>query len=525
MTPVTANVTPVARRRMAATAAAMTLTVVLWAGVGPPAGAAMPTVTISPATGLLDRHEVRVEASGLTPGVQYSLVECAVDACVDPLTYRARIGSLAVPVARYDARRRNPNTAADGTFATTITVRRSNLVGPHTSDTPRPVDCSVEACSLVVVPYGAHPVTPASALVTASLTFASSGTYTWPAAGATFSPAPPWGHRQPITVEADGFAPDTFDELYAFDAALGHGVVRLRQCRAGGTAPADCTFVAPQPYLLPTGYGEVADDGTISIAEEADRFVRLTANGNGWMDCAHTACTIAAYQPGRSASAPQPVSYGPVWSPWPSAGAMVDGLAALMGATLPAADRASITQDVTSGQLDAPTTVFAVARRERAVADITTLYASLLHRRPDQGGLDFWAQRVRTGTSIGRVADSFSNTAEVRFQHQTLSDADAVEWAYEATLGRGSDPGGKAYWVGRLAAGLPRFRMLSMFALTVESRQRTTYARVLTVVTRGLNGTVPTADAWATTAPGQGAASVGRIWAAVDVAPAFRGAP
>lgn len=489
-----------------------------------PAGAQEPpppTMVVTPTTGLLDRHEVDVALSGLTPGQRYALLDCAADGCVDMEAYFMTFSTLAIPLSeRHDPLRRLFVAGDDGTATTTVSLRRSIGLGPYNVFDGPTIDCTAEACTLALVARSDG----TDRLAEVPLSFAATGTYQWPAAEASVTPAPPYAHGQALAIEATGFEPDTPDAQWPIDVD-DFGVAFLQPCVDDGTGPA-CepadlrwAFGGPRPFAY------VADDGTASFAAEADRFVRIS--GTDWRDCSQQDCTLTAFQPQQARSNDLPMGFGPVWAPWPTAEAMVDGLSVLLDAReLTASDRALLIGDLEDGDVDAFDVVTSLAAQNRAVGDVATLYASLLKRRPDLPGLDFWTAKLRAGTaSAGRVADIFSNTAEVKAQHQGRSDADAVEWAYQSTLGRPSDPVGKAYWVGRLAAGLPRFRMISMFALAPESKVRTGPARILVATTRSLLATVPAADAWATTAPGQAAALTDRLWQVVDTAPAFRGAP
>lgn len=76
---------------------------------------------------------------------------------------------------------------------------------------------------------------------------------------------------------------------------------------------------------------------------------------------------------------------------------------------------------------------------------ISDLYAELLHRQPDPGGLEHWLKTRAAGTSRQRVASDFYQSIESR---QTR-----VTGLYQALLGRAPDAGGRAYWAGLLADG------------------------------------------------------------------------
>jgi hypothetical protein len=78
-------------------------------------------------------------------------------------------------------------------------------------------------------------------------------------------------------------------------------------------------------------------------------------------------------------------------------------------------------------------------------AFVTALYADLLGRGPDAGGLASWVGAVNAGVSRGAVVAGFLYSSE--------GEAYFVEGEYATLLDRPADPGGLASWVGALAGG------------------------------------------------------------------------
>lgn len=78
---------------------------------------------------------------------------------------------------------------------------------------------------------------------------------------------------------------------------------------------------------------------------------------------------------------------------------------------------------------------------DRWIAD---LYAELLGRQPDDGGLSYWLSETDRTTS-GSVA--------LRFYQSDESRRARVQALYQALLGRGSDASGEDYWAGILMNG------------------------------------------------------------------------
>lgn len=73
---------------------------------------------------------------------------------------------------------------------------------------------------------------------------------------------------------------------------------------------------------------------------------------------------------------------------------------------------------------------------------VTELYRKLLHREPDDSGLNYWSSRLRRGTSPTVVAEGFYKSNESR--------RDRVARLYRYFLHRNPDPSGHRYWAEQL---------------------------------------------------------------------------
>jgi hypothetical protein len=78
-------------------------------------------------------------------------------------------------------------------------------------------------------------------------------------------------------------------------------------------------------------------------------------------------------------------------------------------------------------------------------AFITALYADLLGRAPDSGGLATWVGQLNGGLSPGAAVAGFLYSNEY--------ETDWVEAEYVHLLNRGADSGGLSFWVSQLAGG------------------------------------------------------------------------
>ncbi|GIL41410.1 DUF4214 domain-containing protein [Roseiterribacter gracilis] len=116
-------------------------------------------------------------------------------------------------------------------------------------------------------------------------------------------------------------------------------------------------------------------------------------------------------------------------------------------------------------------TLFTLQQNE---ADVARLYSAALGRTPDIEGLNVQVAARSAGLKLHDLAQNFVNSAEFAARFGTGSDADFVERMYVNSLGRGSDAGGKSFWIDFLAAGHDRADILIGFATSPEHAQRTT---------------------------------------------------
>jgi hypothetical protein len=84
---------------------------------------------------------------------------------------------------------------------------------------------------------------------------------------------------------------------------------------------------------------------------------------------------------------------------------------------------------------------------------VTALYAKLLGRAPDSGGLAYWESQLSSGTTQSAVAAGILSSTEYR--------SDFVEAQYAYLLGRAADAGGLSYWVAQLAGGASNESVIS----------------------------------------------------------------
>ncbi|HMJ79297.1 MAG TPA: DUF4214 domain-containing protein [Iamia sp.] len=114
------------------------------------------------------------------------------------------------------------------------------------------------------------------------------------------------------------------------------------------------------------------------------------------------------------------------------------------------------------------TTVYTAQR-----APLIRLYQAVFLRPPDTAGMAYWLAQLRAGRSLTWVASAFAASPEFRTQYGALDDGEFVDRVYENVLGRPADPDGRAYWVGVLASGQPRGKIVLSFSQSTENRAAT----------------------------------------------------
>jgi hypothetical protein len=102
--------------------------------------------------------------------------------------------------------------------------------------------------------------------------------------------------------------------------------------------------------------------------------------------------------------------------------------------------------------------------RTRVVADA---YLATLGRYVDPGGLQFWTGYLANGGHLEQLTGSLVGSSEYASGFGTNYDS-YVKAVYQTLLGRGTDPAGQAYWVGRLSAGDPMWHVAASVSHSYE---------------------------------------------------------
>ena len=104
---------------------------------------------------------------------------------------------------------------------------------------------------------------------------------------------------------------------------------------------------------------------------------------------------------------------------------------------------------------------------DKVEAFVTRCYRLILNRAPDAGGLADWTSQLKSHTkNASEIIYGFMYSTE--YAARGLSSDRTVEILYNTMLNRGSDAGGKADWVNRLANGQQVVDIINGFCGSAE---------------------------------------------------------
>ncbi len=107
-------------------------------------------------------------------------------------------------------------------------------------------------------------------------------------------------------------------------------------------------------------------------------------------------------------------------------------------------------------------------QQEQMVEDfVSRMYEVALGREADEGGLNYWKDRLISGEIDGAgIADGFMKSQELK--DKNLDDGAYLDTLYEAFFGRTADEGGKNDWLKRMSEGMSREQVLAGFSNSDE---------------------------------------------------------
>ena len=118
---------------------------------------------------------------------------------------------------------------------------------------------------------------------------------------------------------------------------------------------------------------------------------------------------------------------------------------------------------------DVSFTLKAVEKPDPIKDFVKRLYTKALNRNADPSGLNYWTDALKSGnTTAAEATKGFFISKEMT--NLKLSDSEFVERCYQVMMDRKSDNGGKNYWLDRLSNGVGREYVLKGF---IDSKEFT----------------------------------------------------
>lgn len=125
--------------------------------------------------------------------------------------------------------------------------------------------------------------------------------------------------------------------------------------------------------------------------------------------------------------------------------------------------------------------------------ELAGVYQACLGRQPDIDGLQYWAGRYYSGISLSQIGNEMLFSSEFASSFPTAtSPGDIIDRIYQNSLGRNADPGGLAYYEGRVAGGMSLGAVAEAIALSAEGKGRNALAMQKTLLWHAVKGTEPT---------------------------------
>lgn len=104
---------------------------------------------------------------------------------------------------------------------------------------------------------------------------------------------------------------------------------------------------------------------------------------------------------------------------------------------------------------------------------LVRLYKAYFRRWPDAGGYDYWIRKMKNGTTLTKVSDTFAASSEFKRNYGSLSNEQFVTLVYNNVLNRTPDASGYNYWVKRLnARTISRGGVMLQFSESSEFKRK-----------------------------------------------------
>ncbi len=106
---------------------------------------------------------------------------------------------------------------------------------------------------------------------------------------------------------------------------------------------------------------------------------------------------------------------------------------------------------------------------DKGPGQLYRLYQAAFDRTPDLGGMGFWLNAVDNGMPLTQVAELFIASAEFLRLNGEVSDTAFIGKLYAHVLHRQPDEGGLGFWLNALKAGKSRSQLLGFFSESPEN--------------------------------------------------------
>lgn len=100
------------------------------------------------------------------------------------------------------------------------------------------------------------------------------------------------------------------------------------------------------------------------------------------------------------------------------------------------------------------------------IDEVQSVYLAYYGRPADTGGLAYWSQQLNdAGGDLNRIIDAFANSPEANTLYGASTVVGRVQQVYAQLLGRAPEQGGLDYWVGEIEAGRKSLANLALDVL------------------------------------------------------------
>lgn len=124
---------------------------------------------------------------------------------------------------------------------------------------------------------------------------------------------------------------------------------------------------------------------------------------------------------------------------------------------------ASYISEITRDNIQTPITV-----DTSLTGFVTRLYANILNRKPDDGGLKYWVNKISSGEKSVVWVSTYGFFHSKEYKNKKTTNEQFVTTCYKTFLDRSPEKAGYNYWLNKLRNGMSRDDVLNGFAYSKE---------------------------------------------------------